>query len=189
MACCGSSSVKNDKFSTFADAAYNGNVEKMKEQLKKEGKNTVNTVNRTDEDGMTPMHRAAQKGEISAIKFLIEQSADPRVKSKSGETPLHVAVFHRNQQAVTELLKTMAKADVDVQDNQHGMTPLHVAVQRGAPEIAKMLLDAGADPSIKTQAQEDAYSMSEFWKQQEENNLGSPTAKHRATFDVVQRVA
>lgn len=45
MSCCGKSSVKNDKFSTFSDACYTANLEKMKEQLKKNSKNKQKLIN------------------------------------------------------------------------------------------------------------------------------------------------
>lgn len=34
MRCCGGGGVANDRYSTFSDACYTGNLEKVKEQLK-----------------------------------------------------------------------------------------------------------------------------------------------------------
>eukprot|EP01069_Polyplicarium_translucidae_P001548 Polyplicarium_translucidae@DN1709_c0_g1_i1.p1 len=187
MACCGGGGVKDDKFSSFGDACYTGNVEKMKEQLKKGGKDTDKTVNATNEDGMSPLHRAAQNGNTEVIKFLIDNNANPRVTSKSGETPLHVAAFHRNKDAMAALLKTAAKEDINSQDKQHGMTPVHVAVYRGSPAIADMLLTAGADPTIPDKYGQNALEMAKFWEEQEKAGLSSPTAQHAATLSLLQK--
>eukprot|EP01053_Blabericola_migrator_P007976 Blabericola_migrator_1__7975@NODE_4091_length_1336_cov_388_925926_g2526_i0_p1_GENE_NODE_4091_length_1336_cov_388_925926_g2526_i0NODE_4091_length_1336_cov_388_925926_g2526_i0_p1_ORF_typecomplete_len162_score34_63Ank_2/PF12796_7/6_7e16Ank_2/PF12796_7/6_6e16Ank_5/PF13857_6/2e03Ank_5/PF13857_6/1_4e12Ank_5/PF13857_6/3_7e05Ank_5/PF13857_6/3_3e10Ank_4/PF13637_6/98Ank_4/PF13637_6/5_9e15Ank_4/PF13637_6/9_7e05Ank_4/PF13637_6/0_00027Ank/PF00023_30/9_7e02Ank/PF00023_30/2_5e05Ank/PF00023_30/0_00034Ank/PF0002 len=152
MGCCGGSKVKNDKYSKFADACYNGNVEKMKETLKQEGGKhpevVINKQDDTTEAKLVPLHRAAQKGKCEAIRFLLANNADPRAKSATGETPLHIACFHKNKEAVVELLKSDAKKDVNTQEKEHGMTPLHMAIYRGDEVIAGHLLDAGADPRI-----------------------------------------
>lgn len=55
MACCGGTKVKNDKFSNFSDACYNGNVEKMQELFKKEskGRDPALVVNERDKRSKT----------------------------------------------------------------------------------------------------------------------------------------
>eukprot|EP01055_Gregarina_sp_Pseudo9_P002904 Gregarina_sp_Pseudo_9__2903@NODE_3120_length_747_cov_209_909605_g2845_i0_p1_GENE_NODE_3120_length_747_cov_209_909605_g2845_i0NODE_3120_length_747_cov_209_909605_g2845_i0_p1_ORF_typecomplete_len195_score19_21Ank_4/PF13637_6/1_9e02Ank_4/PF13637_6/2_8e13Ank_4/PF13637_6/2_4e08Ank_4/PF13637_6/3_1e09Ank_5/PF13857_6/2_1e03Ank_5/PF13857_6/5_3e09Ank_5/PF13857_6/0_0003Ank_5/PF13857_6/4_8e15Ank_2/PF12796_7/3e14Ank_2/PF12796_7/2_2e10Ank_3/PF13606_6/3_7e02Ank_3/PF13606_6/0_00063Ank_3/PF13606_6/0_0011Ank_3/PF len=193
MACCGGSKVKNDKFSKFADACYNGNVEKMRETLKKEGgKNPQQVINKIDETSdarLAPIHRAAQKGKCDAIKFLLDNNADARALSRTGETPLHIAAFHKNKDAVVELLKSSAKDDVNTPEKEHGMTPLHMAIYRGSPEIVQLLLQAGADPSIRDKQEQDAFSYAEFWSKQEKEGMTSPSARHRDTLEVLKAKA
>lgn len=42
-----------------------------------------------------------------------------------------------------------AGADMNVRDG-HRFTPLHDALQGGHPDVAKVLVEAGADPFLKT---------------------------------------
>eukprot|EP01057_Protomagalhaensia_wolfi_P000566 Protomagalhaensia_wolfi_Nauph_80__565@NODE_131_length_3502_cov_610_941092_g99_i0_p2_GENE_NODE_131_length_3502_cov_610_941092_g99_i0NODE_131_length_3502_cov_610_941092_g99_i0_p2_ORF_typecomplete_len195_score37_60Ank_5/PF13857_6/1_3e03Ank_5/PF13857_6/3e09Ank_5/PF13857_6/0_00018Ank_5/PF13857_6/4_1e15Ank_2/PF12796_7/4_8e14Ank_2/PF12796_7/2e10Ank_4/PF13637_6/2_1e02Ank_4/PF13637_6/4_4e13Ank_4/PF13637_6/6_5e09Ank_3/PF13606_6/3_7e02Ank_3/PF13606_6/0_00054Ank_3/PF13606_6/6_9e05Ank_3/PF13606_6/1_6e08Ank/P len=190
MGCCGGSSVKNDKYSKFADACYNGNVEKMRETLKKEGgKNPLQIVNKIDDKSdarLYPIHRAAQKGKCDAIRFLLDNNADARALSRTGETPLHIAAFHKNTDAVIELLKSPAKEDVNTAEKEHGMTPLHMAIYRGAPDIVEILLQAGADPHIRDKQDQDCLSYAEFWSKQESDGMTSPSAHYRQTLEVLQ---
>ena len=37
------------------------------------------------------MHIAAERGEINAIRFLVEAGADIHTKDEDGRTPLHIA--------------------------------------------------------------------------------------------------
>eukprot|EP01054_Gregarina_sp_Poly1_P004265 Gregarina_sp_Poly_1__4264@NODE_2321_length_2298_cov_338_532048_g1486_i0_p2_GENE_NODE_2321_length_2298_cov_338_532048_g1486_i0NODE_2321_length_2298_cov_338_532048_g1486_i0_p2_ORF_typecomplete_len195_score32_47Ank_4/PF13637_6/2e02Ank_4/PF13637_6/1_2e12Ank_4/PF13637_6/2_2e09Ank_4/PF13637_6/2_7e08Ank_5/PF13857_6/2_1e03Ank_5/PF13857_6/3e09Ank_5/PF13857_6/7_5e05Ank_5/PF13857_6/8_5e15Ank_2/PF12796_7/1_1e14Ank_2/PF12796_7/4_3e10Ank/PF00023_30/1e04Ank/PF00023_30/1_6e03Ank/PF00023_30/0_04Ank/PF00023_30/0_ len=193
MACCGGSKVKNDKYSKFADACYNGNVEKMRETLKKEGgKNPAEIINKIDDSSdarLAPIHRAAQKGKCDAIRFLLDNNANARMRSRTGETPLHVAAFHKNKDAVMELLKSNAKEDVNTAEKEHGMTPLHMAIYRGSPEIVEILLQAGADPSIRDKQNHDCMSYAEFWSKQEKEGMTSPSANHRQTLQVLKAKA
>ena len=44
-----------------------------------------------DYDGRTPLHYAAEGGNIDVVKLLLEHGADPNVKNNFDETPLHYA--------------------------------------------------------------------------------------------------
>eukprot|EP01071_Lankesteria_metandrocarpae_P003707 Lankesteria_metandrocarpae@DN3125_c0_g1_i1.p1 len=191
MACCGGggdTGPANDKFSSFSGACYNGNVDKMKDILKKE-KDKAKIMNTVNEDGMTPLLRAAQRSSPDVIKLLIENGADVRLASKkTGETPLHIAAFHRNKGVVEVLLETEAKKDVNVQD-QHGYTPLLVAVNRGASDVTSMLLKAGGNLKIKDNYGQDGLEMANFLAEQEEQGLSSPSAEHGKTRKVVESQA
>ena len=65
---------------------------------------------------------------------------------KTRNTPLHWAATFGDEATVQLLIDN--KADVNAL-NVDGATPLHDAIQRESKEIAKALLVAGADPSIK----------------------------------------
>lgn len=196
MPCCGggksktgkskTSNVANDKFSSFSGACYTGNLDKMKEHMKKmNDKDKKAVVDSVNEDGMSALHRAAQSGKADVVKFLCDSGGDPRLQSKkTGETPLHIATFHHNKNAVAELLNSAAKADVNVQD-QHGYTPLLIAVHRGAADVVEQLLAAGANCNIKDNYGQDAIEMAKFLSSQESQGLSSPRSEHRKTYNLI----
>lgn len=92
---------------------------------------------------------------------LLEAGADVHAADKNGVTALHHAVRFRSPAAVQTLIEH--GADVNRACRRNGSTPLHRAVtQTGAPgtagkeeaakEIVRLLLAAGADPSIVNKA-------------------------------------
>jgi ankyrin repeat protein len=98
---------------------------------------------------------ADQRRRIAAA---LKRGVDIHAADKNGVTALHHAVRFRSPAAVQTLLEQGASANQACRRN--GSTPLHRAVtQTGAPETAgrqqaaieiiKLLLAAGADPSIK----------------------------------------
>ncbi|EZG48220.1 ankyrin repeat protein [Gregarina niphandrodes] len=191
MACCGGKKTKNDHFSTFSDAAYNGNIDKMRECLKKEAKSKKNkmedVINEKHGDfNMTALHFAVQKkGNIEAVKFLIQNQANVKAQTKNGETPLHIACYHRNEEAVKELLTTEARQDVNTAEKLSGMTPLHIAVCKGSPGVIDLLLQNGADPKIKDKNGHDCFDSADFWANQD-TVAASPNANHSQAYDVLK---
>jgi uncharacterized protein len=92
---------------------------------------------------------------------LLEAGADVHATDKNGVTALHHAVRFRSPAAVKTLINH--GANVNQACRRNGSTPLHRAVtQTGAPgtagksraaiEIVRLLLAAGADPSIANKA-------------------------------------
>lgn len=97
---------------------------------------------------------AEQRRQIIAA---LNRGADIHATDKNGVTALHHAVRFRSPAAVKTLIER--GANVNQACRRNGSTPLHRAVtQTGAPgtagrqtaalEIIRLLLDAGADPSI-----------------------------------------
>ena len=99
------------------------------------------------DDGETPLHFAAGRGDDGFVEYLIENGAQINAKDSSSSTPLHEAV--RNGRINSANLLIQAGADVNICDSA-GNTPLHLVM----PEISRRplftsLLQAGADPNIK----------------------------------------
>jgi ankyrin repeat protein len=93
---------------------------------------------------------AARSGRIDAMAFLLEQGADVNAEPCNG-TALHWAIARRKTQAAAWLLDH--GADINRRSGfggTKGVTPLHVAAAwEGNPDGARLLLDRGADRSIK----------------------------------------
>ncbi len=48
-------------------------------------------VNRRDDEGYTPLHNAASRGDLEVIRFLVEHGADPTAVSRVGQTTADMA--------------------------------------------------------------------------------------------------
>ena len=60
-------------------------------------------VNARDEEGLTPLHRAARDGRKAVAELLIAKGANVNAANENGETPLHLAAQMAHE-AVAELL-------------------------------------------------------------------------------------
>ncbi len=88
------------------------------------------------------------------MKRLIAVGANVNTKDEYGNTPLHNAVSRGNQKAINMLIRK--HANINAQSNA-GNTPLMLAMQK--PAIVKILLEAGADPSIRNISKDTASDM------------------------------
>jgi ankyrin repeat protein len=112
------------------------------------------------EEGATPLLRAAQSGDLTLMKLLLEHGADATIATFDDVTPLMVAagigwvegVTHEwspeeTYQAV-ELLIELG-ADVNAQDTVDHRTALMGAAHKGRDDIVQLLIDHGADLSLR----------------------------------------
>lgn len=129
-------------------------------------------------DGATALHRAAESGDVDMLKLLLDKGADVNAQRKSGRVPLASAVVFGHGAAVRYLLSKDAKPNLgDVGLNravfQGNVEIVKALLEAGAelknsggpepilvfacfsynanPQIVKMLLERGADPSAKSQ--------------------------------------
>jgi ankyrin repeat protein len=91
---------------------------------------------------------AASKGDLAAVKKLIQQGADVNVAQGDGMTALHWAA-ERGDAAMTDAL-LQARANVKATTRIGSYTPLHIASKSASAPIVKALLKAGADANAAT---------------------------------------
>lgn len=86
---------------------------------------------------------AAAKGNVEAVKALLDKGADVNAKSPYGVTPLWLSA-RRGHTAVVKLLLERG-ADPNARENVNRSTPLGWAAWKGHVEVVKLLLDRGAE--------------------------------------------
>jgi len=120
---------------------------------------TVFTNQWLDEEGATAFLRASQSGDVELMKLLLEHGADPKIYTKLGVTPLAVAAGigwvegitseHSPEQTV-EAVKLLLELGIDPNyQADTGRTALHGAAHKGATEVVRVLVAAGARMDIR----------------------------------------
>ncbi len=120
---------------------------------------TVFTNQWLDENGATAFLRASQSGDLPLMKLLIERGADPHINTKLGITPLAVAAGIGWVEGVTqewsteqtvEAVKFLLELGIDPNfQADTGRVALHGAAHKGATEVVKVLVAAGAKTDVR----------------------------------------
>jgi ankyrin repeat protein len=91
---------------------------------------------------------AAQAGDVARVKELVAHGCPLDGFDELGKTPLHHAVEGEHENVVVFLIES--GADVNAHDERViGNTPLGEVAGRCSLAMARLLLDAGADPTIR----------------------------------------
>lgn len=126
-------------------AAMSGFIETMKIILEKGEYNTnINTPTKTNHSAL---YCASQHGQVSAVKWLLNNGADPDLRNGDIEwTALYEAVNQNKLAAVLTLLKAGADPELrsKADSSKPGTSVLYYAVVQGWLERVALLLDNGA---------------------------------------------
>lgn len=101
----------------------------------------------------------AMHGSVLPAKQIASKCDVHQLEPTSGRSALHKAAFWGHN-AMTEYLVKECKLDVNVRDN-YGDTPLHDACKFGHEKIVKLLLEAGADKTIKNNEGKDPITLAQ----------------------------
>jgi ankyrin repeat protein len=103
--------------------------------------------NVTDEEGHTPLERAAFKGHFSVVQYLLKKGANPNAKTACGNTALHNAVAE-GYFDIVQLLVSQHEIKIN-EKTKKGYAALHAAARTGDCKLIQVLLDQGANPNIQ----------------------------------------
>lgn len=125
----------------FLKAVREADGTKVTEFLDRPGSTIVNT--RSPETGETALHIVAKRSDATYVRFLASRGANVNAQDRDGATPLLLAVTNSCGDCVDVLLARKANTNLG---NGAGETPLIRAVQLRNVDLARKLLDAGANP-------------------------------------------
>ncbi|XP_042341230.1 ankyrin repeat domain-containing protein 49 [Plectropomus leopardus] len=135
-------------------------------------------VNCCDEDGYTPLHRAAYNGHVNVVSALIAAGSKVNPRTIDGWTPLHSAC-RWSRIAVASLLLRLG-AELNAQTNG-GLTPLHLAASNTTPfrtdcphTIELLLSQRHLKPGLRSSSGETA------------SEVARRTGPHHALFEMVE---
>ena len=128
------------------EAAKEGDLGRIKQDLEKTPIAVRPEINCRDKDDLTPLHNATVWNNFEVVEYLLRNGAMVDSRDKKNLTPLHHSALHGRLEIMKLLLHS--GADKDAKCNLD-MTPLHYGVKWGYFEIVKHLVDCGANVDIK----------------------------------------
>ena len=99
--------------------------------------------------GVSPLHFAAQLGDLPSVDYLISKNANPMQRDIENKSCLHSAVLGGNMDCL-ELIAKQPGVLINHRDNS-GCSALHYAVKKESKEMVDFLLGKGADPLLLDQ--------------------------------------
>jgi ankyrin repeat protein len=107
------------------------------------------------EDGATPFLRAAQSGDVTLMKLLLDHGANPKIYTAHNVTPLAVAAgigwvegvtYEWSSEENLEAVKMCLNLGIDPNAaDDEGRTALHGAAHKGRLDVIQLLVDHGAN--------------------------------------------
>lgn len=123
-------------YRTIHQAAINGDVAGVAAELAKH----PDELNLPEDDGLTPLHLAADHCNTNVVVFLLDKGANMNITEKNHATPLHLAA----QEGCTDVVRVLLNrgAQVNLRDDQQ-RTPLLRAEQWQQAAAAQILRQHG----------------------------------------------
>ena len=130
-------------------------------------KENPEVINKSNDNGYTPLILACYRANVPVVKFLIQKGAAINKSSDMG-TALMAATVKKNLEITQLLLENKANPNLT---DPNGTTALIYAVQFNAPDIIKLLLKYNADKSHQDKSGKTAFEYAAFAGNEEIINL------------------
>ena len=146
--------VADDSWTALMHAASEGHLE-VTRMLLNAGANPSAVLN----DGMTALMVAAGNGNTEVVKMLLTADVNLHARNDSGWTALMVAAGVGGH---LEVVKTLLAAGAHTNAANGEATALMIAVSSEEPEIVRILLECGANPSARFNHGTDAWDLAKL---------------------------
>ena len=97
------------------------------------------------QDGDIAQHRAARRGYMDLMRFLVDDGADLDARNASGATPMFLASQAGHVQLVRYLAEGRVDLHVGLDFANEGVTPVWIASQNGHVEVVRCLAEQRAN--------------------------------------------
>lgn len=154
-------------------------------------------VNAKNENGQTPLHKAAESNNVEFIEILLSAHADLFIEDDKGNTPLYVAVMFSSNDAVSLILKTVS-SDKELLEklidtaNEDGLSPLAKAIHDGnvdtvklfMPFISKTQQDSEGNDLLQQAVLSGCPSLVRYLVEEEKCDLTAKNKKGQTALDI-----
>jgi ankyrin repeat protein len=113
-----------------------------------------------DSNGRTPLRFAVDLGTWDVVKILADAGSDPFSTAVDGKTPAEIALAGGSE----GIHAVFSGKGINAKDPS-GNTILHYAARQGKPEAITLLLELGANKSIRNIAAESPADIARRWRQ------------------------
>jgi len=123
-------------------------------------------LNAVDNNGKTPLRLAVDFDLLEAAKILADTGADPFLAAVDNKTPAEIS-FSRGEECVRAIFSGRAINSRDSSEN----TILHFAARYGTPEAIRLLLELGANKTIRNISSELPADIALRWNKRENADI------------------
>jgi cytohesin len=144
--CSASVSKPRNRYSVVHAAAAKGDISTLRTLMQISSARRF--PNARDMNGRTPLHWAAQDGNVKCARLLLSKGATPSSLDRHGFAPLHISAAEAHLPFVEVLLRNGVDIDLPCPAWEGG-TCLHFACSWRSPKLIRFLLRKGSDPGIR----------------------------------------
>jgi ankyrin repeat protein len=119
-------------------------------------------LNPADFNGRTPLRLAVDLDLLESAKLLADSGADPFQPAADGKTPADIALA-KGKDCLQALFSGKA---INAKDSS-GNTILHLAARNGTPEAISLLLELGANKTIRNISSENSAEVAVKWNRRD----------------------
>jgi len=119
-------------------------------------------LNAVDSNGKTPLRLAVDFDLLEAAKILSDSGADPFIAAVDNKTPAEIS-FSRGNECIRAIFSGRAINSRDSSEN----TILHFAARYGTPQAIRLLLELGANKTIRNISSELPADIAIRWNRRE----------------------
>lgn len=123
-------------------------------------------LNAVDNNGKTPLRLAVDMDLWELSKLIADAGADPFISAVDNRTPAEIS-FAKGEDCVRALFSGSA---INTRDSQ-GNTILHIAAHHGTPGIIELLLELGANKTIRNISAESPHDIALRWNRTDNADL------------------